>query len=210
MARRNLLGDDDDQPSSAQETITVDARMLLQGVSTGLLSQIFRMDNMTVRKRLKDCPEVGKWRGGAPLFDLAQAAGYLVKPKIDIKQWVKSLRPADLPPYLQSEFWEAQVKRQKFEENAGELWRTEKVIALYAETFKLIKDTMNLWVDNIERESGLTNEQRDKLTQLVDGLQSEIHSRLMTLQGKEEKTANSFDELADIEEEDNHKERRAE
>jgi hypothetical protein len=208
MARRNLLGDDDFESSDNQETVAVDARMLLKGVSTGLLSQIFRMDNMTVRKRLKDCPEVGKWRGGAPLFDLAQAAGYLVKPKIDIKEFIKSVRPADLPPYLQSEFWEAQVKRQKFEENAGELWRTEKVIALYAETFKLIKDTMNLWVDSIERESGLTGEQRDKLTQLVDGLQSEMHSRLLTLQEKEEKTANSFEELADIEGEENYKEKR--
>jgi len=203
MARRDLLGDEEFDSVDEPELKSIEGRDLLKGVSVGLLAQVFRQNNMTVRRKLAHCPEVGKWRGGAPLYDLAQAAAYLVKPKIDIQQWVKSLRPADLPPYLQSEFWEAQVKRQKWEENAGDLWRTEKVIALYADTFKLIKDTMNLWTDNIERKSGLTAEQRDTLTQLVDGLQDEIYQKLMTLQDRGEKTANMLEEMQDIEAEPN-------
>lgn len=209
MKKRDLLGDDDFDTADDKEVASLDGRTALKGVSTGWLSQIFRMDNMTIRKRLAACPEVGKHRGGAPLFDVAQAAGYLVKPKINIQEWVKSLRPADLPPYLQSEFWEAQNKRQKYEENAGELWRTEKVIALYADTFKMIKDTMNLWVDNIERKNGMTGEQRDMLVQLVDGLQEEIHSRLLTLKDREDKTPSVLADLAGIEEEPHYKDKLA-
>lgn len=198
MTRRNLIDDDEDQSSTEQQDVSLEMRHVLGGVTIGWLATVFRINNLTVKKRLANCPELKKGRGNSVVFDLAQAAAYLVKPKIDIKEFMKSVRPQDLPPYLQSEFWEAQVKRQKWEENAGELWRTEKVVELYAETFKLMKDTMNLWVDGLERENGLTNEQRDFLIQAVDGLQKELHQKLVGLQDRDEKTPNQLAEMKDI------------
>jgi hypothetical protein len=137
---------------------TIDYRENVAGVSITWLCTMFRMDRRTCQKRLAMCPPLRRGVGDAPMFDLAQAAAFLVKPKINIGEWVKSLRPADLPPYLQSEFWDAQNKRQKWEENAGELWRTEKVIEVFADVFKHIKETMQQWQDSIERKEGLTGE----------------------------------------------------
>lgn len=201
---RDLMGFEDEKPQIEK----TDLRVALQGVSTAWLAAAFRMDNNTVKKRLVDCPEIGKGKGNSPLFDLAQAAGYLVKPKVDIRTWIKSLRPADLPSYMQSEFWDAQNKRQKFEENAGDLWRTDKVIALYAETFKLIKDTMNMWVDNIQKHEGLTPEQRKILVSEVDALQNEIYKRVAELQASR-KTPSMMQEVEEIEADAKDREKRA-
>lgn len=202
---RNLIDGDEDQ---TQEKPDLDLRTALRGVSTAWLAAVFRMDNNTVKKRLVDCPEIAKGKGNASLFDLAQAAGYLVKPKVNIATWIKSLRPADLPAYMQSEFWDAQNKRQKFEENAGDLWRTDKVISLYAETFKLLKDTMNMWVDNIQKHEGLSPAQRKILVAEVDALQNEIYKRVAELQANR-KTPSMLQEVEDIEADAKDREKRA-
>lgn len=188
--RKDLIGDDPKQP--------IDFRVNLAGVSIDWLAAMFAMDRGTVRKRLAGCPELRMGPGGAPLFSVAQAAAYLVKPKIDIASWVKSLRPADLPPYLQSEFWDAQNKRQKWEENAGDLWRTDKVVEVFADVFKLIKETMQLWTDSIERKQGLTGEQRALLAQMTDGLQNDLHKKLIEFAAKKQ-TPSSLAEMKDIE-----------
>lgn len=196
MARKEE--DEDDKQA-------LDLRNVYKGVSVSWLANVFRMDHNSVKKKLADCPELQKGKGGAPLFDVAIAAQYLVKPKVDINAFVRSLRPADLPPYLQSEFWEAQNKRQKWEENAGDLWRTEKVIEVFGDAFKLMKETMNLWVDGLARKSGVTEDQRRLLTAEIDALQDELHKRLVDLQRKK-KTKPSLAELETIEAEVNHKE----
>lgn len=195
MARR-------DEDEDKQE---LDLRNVYKGVSVSWLANVFRMDHNTVKKKLAECPELGKGKGGSPVFDVALAAQYLVKPKVDIKTFVQSLRPADLPPYLQSEFWEAQNKRQKWEENAGDLWRTEKVVEVFGDAFKLMKETMNLWVDGLARKSGVTEEQRKVLTGEIDALQDELHKRLVDLK-KTKKTKPVLAELAEIETEINVKE----
>lgn len=183
---------------------SLDTRDTLKGVSVSWLATMFRMDHNTCKKKLVNCPDMGKGRGGSLVFDLAQAAAYLIKPKVDLNAFVRSLRPADLPPYLQSEFWEAQNKRQKWEENAGDLWRTDKVVEVFGETFKLMKDTMNLWVDGLERKSGITGEQRKLLVAEIDALQDELHKRLIDMQVKK-KTKPNLTELETIEAEVNHK-----
>jgi hypothetical protein len=208
MAKRDLFGDDYAPAKPEEENVVLDQRTNLAGVSIAWLATIFRMDHTTVKRRLADCPEVGRTKGNSPRFDVAQAAGYLVKPKVDIKTWIKSLRPSDLPPYMQSEFWDAQNKRQKFEENAGDLWRTDKVIALYAETFKLLKDTMNMWVDNIQKREGLTPDQRRILVAEVDALQNEIYKKVAELQASR-KTPSMMQEVDEIESDAKDRETRA-
>lgn len=205
---RDLIGDEEPQKEVDGRTLgDMDMRHVMKGVSTSWLAQAFRMDPITVKKKLVNCPTLGRARN-AWTYDLVVAAQYLVKPKVDIKEYVKTLRPSDLPAYLQSEFWEAQNKRQKWEENAGELWRTEKVVETFAEVFKLIKDTTNLWIDGLERESGVTAEQRAILTKEIDRLNNEIHDAMKNL-ASERKTTNSKADLAGLEGEVRDNEKRA-
>lgn len=129
-------------------------------------------------------------RGGIPVYDLVQAAQYLVKPRTDMKEFIKTMRPADLPLDVQKDYWDARAKKQRFEEKASQLWRTEDVVTVLGDMFKMIKNTMNLWVDSIEDQSDLTGAQKKLLVQLVDGLQNEIYQELIALHNKQ-KTPNS-------------------
>lgn len=157
------------------------------GVTVAWLSQVFGMDPTTVKKRLADCPPLHRRKAGY-IYDLKVAAQYLVKPVFDVKKYLKDMKPSELPSQLQKEYWDAALKRQKWEENAGMLWRTEKVLAVLSETFLLIKSTMQLWTEDLERTTGLDAAQRAELVRMVDGLQNDIHEGLVKMQSRQETT----------------------
>jgi len=149
------------------------------GVSPTWLADVFHMDITTVRKRLANCPIKGK-RRNAPLYDLFMAAQYLVPPNVDVSAYIKAMRPNDLPPMLQSAYWDAMKKKQDWEIKAGHLWATDSVIEVFGETFKLIKNTISLWADTLEQEQSLNETQREALLTMSDGLLADIHASLVT------------------------------
>ena len=114
------------------------------------------------------------------VYSLPVACRYLIPPAISAEQYIKTMKPSDLPTAFQQSFWDAALKRQKWEENAGQLWRTEKVREVLGSTFQTIKFTMQLWADTLERQTGLSQEQRTLLTKMVDGLQEEIYKALVS------------------------------
>jgi len=118
---------------------------------------------------------------------------------------MKRMRAGDLPPLLQKEIWDAKLKRQKWEAQAGDLWHTEDVIAVLSEVFATIKSTVQLWPDTVERTVGLEDEQRELLVSMGDTLQDEIYRKLQEM-AQEKSTrssiANLEDEPEEIEEED--------
>jgi hypothetical protein len=173
-----------------------DLRQVTAGVSMTWLANAFRMDVVSVKKRVADCPVKGAGRGRTPLFDLPTAASYLVKPRGDMSEYIKKIRPNDLPPLLQTEFWDAALKRQKWQEKAGELWPTERVLDTLSDAFKLIKETMRSWHDTIEETHGMTKGQRHTFLALVDSLQDGLHKRLVEFP-KQRQTPNQLAEIED-------------
>lgn len=173
----------------------------LAGVSLTWLSNAFRMDRQTVKKRLARLPSIGNGVAGQPVYDFLQAASFLVKPKVNIAEYIKGLKPTDLPNSLQNDFWEAKLKRQTFEQRAGNLWPTESVLEVFGRTFLLLKDTMQLWVENLaDTAPGLTDAQRKQLTQMVDGLQAELHKNLVEMP-RGNRTRSQLAELDEIDNE---------
>lgn len=178
------------RPSAAEMADTIGGGVR-GGVSVFWLAKAFDMSVSSVRMKLADCPPMVR-KGGGYLYSLPQAASYLVKPRIDIHEYVGALKPADLPPALQPAYWDAKLKRQKFEQQAAELWRTEDVSAAFAEIFKLIKFSLQLWPDTVERSTGLTEAQREILIGLCDALQDEIYAAVKDLAGRQA-TPNSLE-----------------
>lgn len=158
------------------------------GVTITFLAQVFGMAKHTVRKRLADLPPMRRTRN-APVYNFVQACSYLVEPKIDLKEYLKTIRPSELPPGLHKDFWDAMNKQQKWAEAAGDLWHTEDVMEVFGEVFKLIKTTCQLWVDNLERIKELTPQQRDALVRATDGLLDDVYRELVELP-KQRKTVN--------------------
>lgn len=155
-----------------------------KGVSVSFLAKAFRIAPQTARERLSRCPPISdsvNFDGPKQQFryDLAEAASYLITPKLTPEQFLQAVKRADLPPSFQQQFWDARLKQQRWELEAGQLWRTEKVQEVLGTAFQQMKFTMQLWVDHLERETGLTDRQRELLVQLVDGLQQDIYDALV-------------------------------
>ncbi len=198
MARNQDFDFDDVITASAEEAVSAeDSSMDLSdvhaGVTVGWLANIFRMDRNTVKRRLAGCQPNGR-RRKAPTYQLRQAAAYLVDPTTDISSWIKNLRPNDLPPLLQATYWDAALKRQKWERDAGDLWRTTEVLDTLGDAFQRMKNAILLWSEVIERENGLSAEQRKTLAQLTDDLQNDMHEALVQMP-KERQTRNMSAEL---------------
>lgn len=150
------------------------------GVSITWLSTVFRIDRLTAQKRLLHCPILrvaGDDR--TKLYDVATAASYLVTPNMSSEEFLRVLTRNDLPSSLQVQFWDAMLKRQTWEERAGQLWPTGRVMDVLGATFQTMKFTMQLWVETLEREAEVTPAQREAITRMVDALQQEIYAGLV-------------------------------
>jgi len=154
----------------------------LQGVTVSFLSQVFGMEPAKVKRLLVNCPiKSSRIRGRTQtqhLYDLSTAASYLVEPKISVEDVLAQIKREDLPPAINTAFWDAQLKRQRWEENAGQLWRTETIRSTIGSMFQTIKFTIQLWGDTIERQTGLSEEQRAILNEMTDKLQDEMFNSL--------------------------------
>lgn len=156
-----------------------DLALVAGGVSAAWLGHVFGMDKNTVKKRLSGCPVAGMNRG-TPHYLIRQAAAYLVTPKFDIEEYIKSVRAQDLPPHLNDTYWSALGKRQKVLMDAGETWDTSDVLDVFGRANIQIKSTVQLWVDEVERVQGLTDDQRAMLIRMSDGLLEDIHEIYVT------------------------------
>ena len=170
------------------------------GVTVNWLASVFGKSNEWVRQRLVDCPPLSQ-HGKSFRYDIKVAAEYLVDPKVDLERYLKQMRAADLPASLQKEIWDARLKRQKWEALAGDLWHTQDVMAVLSQTFSVIKSSIQLWPDTVERQEGLTDAQRELLVRLGDTLQDEIYQGLLTM-AREKSTKASIADLDENQEDD--------
>lgn len=155
----------------------LDLGVVYGGVSAHWLSNVFGMDKNTVKKKLSaSCTIVGMNKG-TPLYTIKEAASYLVPPKVDIDAYMRGLRYNDLPPMLQAAYWDGQLKRQKWQVNAGELWHTTQVLDVLGELAKTVKTTIQLWPDQVQ---GLSDKQRIELQERTDSLLNSIHHIFVT------------------------------
>ncbi len=171
-----------------------DTGRVLGGVTVSWLAEVFRMDPSTVKKRLKDCPPVRSRKAGY-LYDIAVASQYLVKPVFDVEAYIKGMKPSELPLHLQDQYWSALIKRQKWEEKAGNLWDTGRVIDVFSEFSIGIKSEIQMWVIGIDRKIGLDNSQKKELVDYCDRLQKNIYYKIQKM-ALMKNTAASIDQNA--------------
>lgn len=140
----------------------------------------FHMNRATVIERLRKAPVHRRHpRNRNPYYLINVAAAYLVDPLRDRADFLENVKAADLPEKLRESFWNAKIKELKFKVLAGELWPTESVMEVLADTFQLISGKTKLWVDDLEEVSQLSDEQRRYLAKMVDDLIGEIRKGLI-------------------------------
>lgn len=158
-----------------------DTELLFVGATATTLAQMFDLHHKDVVRRLagRVTPSVPGEGSKAPLYHIRDAAPYLCEHKIDYEEFIKRLTPAKLPPMLQDSFWKAQLSRQKFDENRRDLWRTERVIEAMASAFKVARLSIQMFVDDVESLTELTDKQREIIIAQSDRLLDTLRHNLV-------------------------------
>lgn len=196
-----LNGDDLDDVGEELRFRTADVHNMLGGVSVPWLMKVFGMGRQTVERKLTGLRPVGLGSHGSPLYLVPDAAARLVKPTLAAEELLKDMKPSDMPEKLREAYWNSKLKQQRFEERAGTLWRTEKVMTLVGEFLQEFRQKAMMLPDDAEKDLGLTREQHKKLQALVDEMQGDLYEWVLALK-EGRATPNQLGEEADEPEED--------
>lgn len=161
--------------------------MIFDGVNITQIAKIWNMERRDVTPKIREVPPCGE-RGGYPIYKLNEVAPYLVKPLYDVETYIKRMHPNELPKMLSKEFWSGMKAKQDYELREGELWPTDQVEALMSESFKHLRMSLLLVTDSLERESTLTDHQRTRITEMIDGALNEMAQTLVEAFGDRAKT----------------------
>jgi hypothetical protein len=89
------------------------------------------------------------------------------------------MKNTQVPPTLRKELWQAELARQKYEVNEGNLWETSKVVEKAGEAFKMLRLSLQLMADRVDRIEGLSQKQRQAIYNLVDTTLQDMRDRLI-------------------------------
>lgn len=156
--------------------------IIFQGVSVPQLRAIFNLKDEDVMRRLGDLSPVGTGRQNNPVYNLAQAAARIVRPRITpeaIDAYMRTANPANMPPMVSKHYWEGLRTRERYREEVDELWYTEDVMRLLSETFQTIRATLVLLPDAMRGREDMTEAQFRFVQRLVDDMIEDVRARLV-------------------------------
>lgn len=156
---------------------------LLRGASINQLSQLFELDRRTVADRLRGVTPSGR-RSTFPIYRIADVAELLVSGYMSEEQLTEAQKRQRADK--EKDYWDARLKEQKFLENQGDLWRTDKVIEVLSTVFKEFREAMVQFVDKIEHESDLPTHLVNKTKSFSDGLLVELREKLVMMDTHED------------------------
>jgi hypothetical protein len=179
--------------------------LIFQGLSLNQMALLLEMDREALRNAInrysiKPCGT----RNGAHTYRVKDVVPYVVKPGYDIEEKIRTMHHSDLPKMLQKEFWAGQRSKQIYMEEAGDLWRTAKVVDAMGKVFKLVKMNLNLMTDQVDRSSQLSEAQRKIIKDLTDATLLDITKTIERDFKEPERRENT--ELLELEGEDGEEE----
>lgn len=173
------------------ELLSDETTEVQKGVTLPFLSRAFGMGRSVVNRRLAMCKPIGVGLHGTPLYDLKEAAAYLVDPKIDLADYLSKIGPQKLPEKSREAYWSSKLKEQRYRAQAGEYWDTGAVIASVGELFKQLRQRLQLLPVDISSQLGLTTAQKKEVIAIVDSLQSDM-TEITQKFGNEESLTNKM------------------
>ena len=168
--------------------------MLYQGASISQLNILFGMDNRTVAAKLFGLEPVGK-RAGAAIYSVREAAALLIAPSLDLADvevlatYVRKMDHTKLPTLLSKEFWAAMRVKQIYEENAADLWRTDRVVEVYGDLVKSVRMPLILAKDAISNEMELDDRAQKIFDRIIDQTLEDLHDAVVKQFGTRAATA---------------------
>lgn len=154
------------RPPKADSEVT--SELLASGEATiAQLALLFNTDAKTLPRRIKGVVPRGT-RRGYKVYNIGEAASRIITPGYEIEDFIRQMSPQELPVLLQKEFWNGQRARLEYERQMGNLWPTEDVKDLCGELLTPVRMTILLLNDDVAREVGVTDAQRDVIRRVTD------------------------------------------
>ena len=158
---------------------------LVKGASIRQISLLFEMEREIVSDIIRDSGvKPSCLRNNRPVYLISEVAPFLVTsvaPTLSPVNEKTAVRIQRRNASTEKDYWDAQLKRQKFMEQAGDLWRTDKVIETLANIFKHLRESIVVFLDSMEHESGLPVRQIEKTKAFGDQLLQGMHDKLVSL-----------------------------
>lgn len=151
--------------------------LLYRGATARQLSLMSGLAPATVEARMAKVTPNGE-RNGLPIYRVKDAMPHLVPLPADVVARVIRMNHMDLPPLLKKEYWQGREARARVMQIEKELWRTDAVLDYAGRAFQDIATEIKLMGDAVERDSVLTERQRDAIQVQIDSVLVNIQHRL--------------------------------
>lgn len=171
--------------------------IIFQGASVNQLAEMFRTKTPDVARRLGDLKPIGIGRQNNPLYDIRDAAARLIKIPVTpemIEVYMRRVNARDLPPVLNKLFWDGMISKERYREQANELWNTEDVIRVASEAFQSLRMSLLLLPDVLRDEGDLSERQFQIVQRVVDNALEDARVRLVADLRKPNQAASRPDE----------------
>ena len=161
------------------------ARMVAQGITIPDLASMYGMSQEDVKEALALVKPIRGKQIRTSVYALWDALGALRGTEdagVSVEQiadYISKMKPSQLPVALQEAFWSAALKRQKFEAEQGDLWRTATVMKVISELLRVTRQSMTLMVDNVDQQTSLTPRQREIIRGIGDSVLADMRERVI-------------------------------
>ena len=154
--------------------------------SKSQLASLFGLHRQTVSSRLAKVAPCGKDSRGHDVWSIPKASLYLVEhsdrfvPEQDEEGYID---PDRLPPDMFKDYWDGQLKKQKYLKEEGDLWHTQQVVEAIALVVKPIANFMRSMPDWAEHSLGLTPKQVKLVADESRQRQEEMYKAVVEVAG---------------------------
>ena len=160
-----------------------EALSLFHGATATDLSKIFGFSTTEIQNRLAGNVTPATAPGVHPIrWKIKDAAPYLVKVALDqarIDQIIQNMKPSELPPRLNSAYWDARLKKLQHDEKVKSLWSSQRVVEILGEAFKPLAMAVRMFQEDAASEQGLSQAQKDAAQTLGDSLLASMQRSLV-------------------------------
>ena len=169
-----LAANERDRYNAAKTLDDTSRAMIFDGVTLNQMVQMFHMDSRTLIRRLHGVKPVGRRHGG-DIYLLHEVVPYLWKPSTQqVEEAIRRMNHQDLPKTLTKEYWAGLRSKQEYELRRGDLWPTGKIVEKVGDVYKMVKMSALLMTDAVERQTELTDRQRNIIRQLTRAMLEDL------------------------------------
>ena len=160
-------------------------RMMAQGITIPDIASLYGISHEDVKAALKFVKPMRGAQIRTAVYGLWEAMGALRGEDSSgvstdqIADYIAKMKPSQLPVALQSEFWSAQTKRLKYQEEVGDLWRTAAVQRVVADLLRIVRQSMTLMKDNVDQQTALTPRQAALVQGIADAVLGEMRDAVI-------------------------------